>query len=344
MTLDLRALFLRWLDLLADLAVRLRGAGGAGALAIELAGARCVIRASAAPEAATLCDTPLGAAPPEEIRQHARSAGAQLLWPQERSVLRTLALPVQARDFAAGVVRNQIDRLSPWPAAQTLFGFAEDPQSGADAFTARVYIAERAEVEAARAALANMALRIDKVVVADAPQVALWAAAAPERHSRGPARSIVGGALCAYAALCGGVAVWTFDAAAELQAESDALAARLQRAQKPGASGGGAPAERAWTAKTTAPSAVQALEAAARALPDGAYLSDLHLESDRLRLAGLADDAPPLVAALERSGDFLDAHFSAPTTRGGDGPLSRFAVEARLAPKTLAADEAPHAP
>ncbi|HEX8827777.1 MAG TPA: hypothetical protein VF778_06670, partial [Xanthobacteraceae bacterium] len=35
--------------------------------------------------------------------------------PNENVVMRRISLPVQAREYVAGIIRNQIDRLSPWP-------------------------------------------------------------------------------------------------------------------------------------------------------------------------------------------------------------------------------------
>jgi len=75
------------------------------------------------------------------------------------------------------------------------------------------------------------------------------------------------------------------------------------------------------------------LEALSRALPDAAYLTELHLDNTTLRMIGLASDAPSLIAPLERSGHFTDVHFFAPTTRGPDGSLFSFHIEARVVPR-----------
>ncbi len=83
------------------------------------------------------------------------------------------------------------------------------------------------------------------------------------------------------------------------------------------------------------------LEALSRALPDGAYVTELRLENATLRMIGLANDAPSLIAPLEHSGHLNDVHFFAPTTRGPDGTLFRFNIEARVEPHFKIAEEGP---
>jgi general secretion pathway protein L len=82
------------------------------------------------------------------------------------------------------------------------------------------------------------------------------------------------------------------------------------------------------------------LEALSRAIPDSAHLLEIRLEGTTLRLIGLADDAPAMLAPLEQSGHLTGVRFFAPTTRGSDGRLFRFHIEARVEPHTKIADEA----
>ena len=93
------------------------------------------------------------------------------------------------------------------------------------------------------------------------------------------------------------------------------------------------PAERVWLLKETSISSVILIEALSRALPDSAYVSEIRLEKESLRIMGLADDAPALLAPLERSKQMTDVHFFAPTARGPDGKLFRFSIEAHVVPR-----------
>jgi general secretion pathway protein L len=75
------------------------------------------------------------------------------------------------------------------------------------------------------------------------------------------------------------------------------------------------------------------LEVLSRALPDAAYLTELRLENSTLRVIGLTRDAPSLIGPLERSGHLTAVHFFAPTTRGPDGSLFKFHIEAQVVPR-----------
>jgi general secretion pathway protein L len=107
----------------------------------------------------------------------------------------------------------------------------------------------------------------------------------------------------------------------------------LRAARAPESTASLAPAQRAWYAKENAASFVLVIEALSRALPDSAYLTELTLTGATLRMIGWTRDAPPLIAALDRSGHLADVHFAAPTTRGPDGQLFRFHIEARVEPR-----------
>jgi general secretion pathway protein L len=50
-------------------------------------------------------------------------------------------------------------------------------------------------------------------------------------------------------------------------------------------------------------------------------------------MVGLAEDAPSLIAPLERSGYFGQVRFAAPSTRGTDGSRFRFHIEGRVVPR-----------
>jgi Tfp pilus assembly protein PilN len=374
-----------------------------------------------------------GAPIPAEVTRAARTALIVLELPADLVVVRRITVPVQAREFLAGIVRNQIERLSPWHADQVVYGFAADvDEEDAASLDVRVLIALRTVIDKARGELAATGLRVDRIVArqpssaAPAPHgqghrtwhgprapSAGWGEGAfgklrllfeslrrglssprqaqegrekadlspPPTHARGqtqspgrPAgeariasRSItlwsrladvspehlartvrrVGVGIGAAVAASLALSLWAISSAASLGAESEEVEARLRTLQRQiqGPAGQSlaslSPSERAWYTKETAPTVAIVLEALSRALPDGAYLTELRLENATLRVIGLANDAPSLIAPLEHSGHLTDVHFFAPTTRGPKDTLFRFNIEAQVEPHFKIAEDDP---
>jgi general secretion pathway protein L len=331
------AVWNRWMEILAALVLAVQERWRARrAMYIALENKRLVVRQGGNPGAA-----------PTDLRSAARRHFVTLELPADEIVVQRINVPAQAREFIPGIVRNQIERLSPWPADQVVFGFdaevsAEDPAI----LDARVLMTSRANLEAARKELAARGVAADRIVArergaADAQSVTLWS-----RYDHGPgqglepARKAVGAVVLAVFGLSFGLSAWWLVSASATRAESEEVAARaatLQRQLQPSraASPSAAldPAERAWLLKESSPSGVMVLESLSRALPDSAYVTELSLQKATVRIVGLTDDAASLIAPLESIGQFAEVHFFAPTTRGPDGQLFWFHIEARVVPR-----------
>jgi general secretion pathway protein L len=373
--IQIRALWRRWIEVLTLAWFAWRETQRARqALAVVCENGRFIVRKSSGTRDATTPrhpETPeadavvavlaAGAQAPAQLIQAARTSLVVFELPADMVVVRRIAVPAQARDFLAGIIRNQIERLSPWHADEVVYGFdadvnAEDPAS----LDARVFIVLRSAIDQARNELDALGLPVDRVVTrqpaprhplpdtedrpAEAKPVALWsrlADASPENLSR--ACRHVGAAIAAAVVMSLGVSLWAMTSAASLDAESEEVMARAQTLQRqikgPAPMSSLNPRERAWYAKETSPTAAILLEALSRSLPDGAYLTELRLEQGTLRMMGLTNDAPSLIAQLERSGHLSDVRFFAPTTRGPDGSLFRFNIEARVEPHYKMAED-----
>src|SRR6202035_3089773 len=99
--------------------------------------------------------------------------------PPDEMVLQRITVPAQACEFLPGIVRNQIERLSPWPIDQVVFGLdAGASVTDPDQLDARVLMTSRGTLEAARAELAGLGGAADRIVAladgAGAPPVTLW--------------------------------------------------------------------------------------------------------------------------------------------------------------------------
>jgi len=282
-----------------------------------------------------------GSRAPDDVVRAAQNDFVVLELPTDKIVVRRISVPAQAREFLPGIVRNQVERLSPWPADQTVYGFdAAVSQEDSVALDVRVFMSSRAAVNSVRDELDAIGLPPDRIVARQdgtpvrAP-VALWSRLADERTRRQ-----IGVSIAAFALLSVALSLWGFFSAASIRSESDDLAARVRTLQRqvqgsrtPQAIASLPSAERAWAWKEISPSAVIVLEVLSRALPDAAYLTELRLDNSTLRMIGLTSDAPSLIGPLERSGHLTAVHFFAPTTRGPDGSLFKFHIEAQVVPR-----------
>jgi general secretion pathway protein L len=339
------AVWKRWIEILAGLVIGVQEAWRARrALCIGLENNRLVLRSGASPSrgAATQTQVPTAA----EFADAARRHFITLELPPEEIVLQRINVPAQAREFLAGIVRNQIERLSPWPIDQVVFGFDASP-SPADPQTldARVLMTSRTKIEEARAALAAMGVAADRIVAhepggANVPPVTLWSRF-DTNSGRGLERTrrMIVMAVLAVIGVSVGLSAWWLFSARALLAESEDVAARtatLQRQLQPSRpatlSASLDPTERAWILKQTTPAGMMVLEALSRALPDNAYITELSLQKSIVRIVGLSSDAPSLIAPLEHFGQFAEVRFFAPSTRGPDGRLYWFHIEARVEP------------
>jgi general secretion pathway protein L len=292
---------------------------------------------------AVLAEFAIGTQLPRETVESLRNHLVLFALDEDNIITRRLSVPSKAEEFLLGIVRNQIERLSPWPIAQAVYGVEatpnpNDPQS----LDVQVLIAARARITAICDELQAGGLSVDQIIVTQktdrkAAPIVLWTRSASESQRRVQSlpKAIgmgLGGALVASLAL----SLWAlYDAngAGQDYDEAAMRIANLQRrdqSRQPPAVTSRDPAERAWALKETAPIAVLTLEALARALPDTAYLTELRLENEKVRIVGLAADAPSLIATLERTKHFSSVHFFAPTTKEPEGGRYRFYIEARV--------------
>jgi general secretion pathway protein L len=291
-----------------------------------------------------LAALPEGTSAPDQVVRAARNSIVALEHPRHELVERRISVPLQAREFLPGIVRNRIERLSPWQADQALYGF-EIVEEGATALDVRIVVASRAAADDAQAQFAALGLPLDRIVACPdkegAPSIALWSRLAETTGVRSEEiRRQISATVAAVFILSVGWSIWAFSSAASMRGESEELAARSNTLQRqlqgaratPAAMAALGPAERAWVAKESAPHAVIVIEALSRALPDSAYLTELRLEGKTVRIAGLADDTPSLIAPLEQTGHLSAVRSVAPATRDSNGARFRFNIEAQVVP------------
>ena len=260
-----------------------------------------------------------------------------------RFLFKSLELPKRAAEFLSGVVRSQIDRLTPWNPADSVFGWSAPAETGADRITVTVAATGRALVEPFVHAIAGFGA--SSIVLAVEP--ARGAAPIPllEHNSRNGGRHqsvrrvlALVLAVAAIGALAG-VAVDSVASRGIDSAQRDVARriadrrAALLAARDGGISDPETAARRALEQrKAEAPFSVLVIEALSQVLPDHTYVTELRIEGDQLRVVGVTADAPSLIRLIEQTGRFTRATFFAPTTRAPAEPGERFHIEARIAP------------
>lgn len=278
-------------------------------------------------------------APPPAWLAMLRGSHIEIRMTPDHMLFRPLDFPKQASDFLDGMVRAQLDRLTPWPAGEAVFGLTAPTPMGNDRIALTLAATSQAMVQpfidlSASLGAASVTGLVDVPETGPAPeqvrlferQLAGYAAMDVPRLLR---RSLIGGAVVTAATLAISAYV-----GGSLDAEQQDLQQRLtQRRAALRLNQGTSSAEQLLARrKQTTPSSVMVLESLSRALPDSTYTTELRVEGDKIQIVGLSQDAPNLVKLLEQSPQFSRATFFAPTTRAPEEPGERFHIEAHITP------------
>jgi general secretion pathway protein L len=259
----------------------------------------------------------------------------------KRFLFRPLELPARAGDFLEGIVRAQIDRLTPWNAAEAVFGCSPPVASGHESITTVI----AATTRKAAMGYVDAVSRFHPTAVAlctDVPERNAGRVKVFEQKARGHldaarlSRALLAAlgiaALCALIAVVASVTMGDY-----LGAQEEELARQIsqRRAAIRAASDGDvrSPLAALERRKHENPSSVIVLEALSQVLPDHTYVTELHLAGNKLQIVGITRDAPSLIPLIEQSQHFTRATFYAPTTRSSSDPGERFHIEARIEPK-----------
>jgi general secretion pathway protein L len=278
------------------------------------------------------------------LAQTFRGSRVEIVLQPKRFLFRQLELPARAADFIEGIVRAQIDRLTPWSASEAVFGCSAPVANGSDGITTTIAATTRKTAMGFVQAVsvfhpAAVAVCTD-VAERNAERVKVF-----EQKARGhldPARlsrmlAIVLGVAATAAVLSLAVSTYVSDSLGAQENELARQIAQRRAAIRAGADGGDrSPVAALERRKYETPSSVIVLEALSRVLPDHTYVTEMHLAGNKLQIAGITRDAPSLIPLIEQSEHFRRATFYAPTTRAPSDPGERFHIEARVEPKNTA--------
>jgi len=273
-----------------------------------------------------------------------RGSRVEIVLQPRRFLFRPLELPARAADFLDGIVRAQIDRLTPWSASEAVFGCSAPVESGAESITTVIAATTRKVAMVYVQAVfgfhpAAVAVCTD-VAERNAGRVKVF-----EQKARGHldaarlsrALLIVLGVAAVGALLSAISAAYV---AGSLGAQENELARQISQrraAIRAGIDGGDrSPIAALERRKFASPASVIVLDALTQVLPDHTYVTELHLAGNKLQIVGITRDAPSLIPLIEQSPHFTRATFYAPTTRSPSDPGERFHIEARVEPNNTA--------
>ena len=269
-----------------------------------------------------------------------RGSRVEAQLPAGRVMACPLDFPAQAGDFLDGMIRAQIDRLTPWTASDAVFGWSP-PVTAAN---------ERIEVTLAATSKSMVEPLLRFAQSQDAGSVAIYSTAStgegqlnriklldkPLQSTMGSRVSVPGllrGTLLAAGVAAAASLLIAAYLESSLQSEQSELQRQISQRRAalrldPDATGSGLGllAKR----KQTTPSSIMVLEAVSRVLPDSTYVTELRVERDKVQVVGMTQDAPSLIKLMEQSPQFTRATFFAPTTRAANEPGERFHIEAHI--------------
>jgi general secretion pathway protein L len=266
----------------------------------------------------------------------------ELMLRPSRFLFRPLELPKRAGEFLDGIVRSQIDRLTPWTANEAIYSWTAPVPMSNDRIGLTIAATARAIVQPYLQAITDLGAA--SIVVSTLPQND-GTGLAPIRVFEQRARSAVDVGrirrfLVALFVLSGLSAAISIGVAAivadSLETEQQDLARKItarRTAMRIGQDPTGGSAQRQLERrKQTTPSSVIVLEALSGLLPDHTYVTEFRVEGDKLQIVGITRDAPSLIQLIEQSPHFARATFFAPTTQSPGDPGERFHIEARIKP------------
>jgi general secretion pathway protein L len=270
-----------------------------------------------------------------------RSSRIDILMRPEQVLFRAVDFPRQASDFLEGMIRTQIDRLTPWAADDAVFGMTA-PTEVANERIALTLAATTKQMIQPLLKLATDAGAASVTGLVEMPEGGREGAPVRifDRQLTGVAGSRLDAPRLLRLALLGAglvaVASLAISAYVDSALESEQLDLQHRIAQRRATlriNQSGASAETLLAKrKQTSPSSVMVLEAISAVLPDTTYVTELHVEGDKMQVVGLTQDAPSLIRLMEQSPQFTRATFFAPTTRALNDPGERFHIEAHITP------------
>ncbi len=292
-----------------------------------------------------LSDLRVGGRSPSPFELAVKGSRVELMLLPQRFVFKTMELPSRAAEFLTGVVRSQIDRLTPWSADHAAFGVTAPSDIGAGRIAVMVAATAKEMLDPYVRTFAGLGACAVKIstrpaeTAPDAPAIAVVDESVGGILDVRLARRLALAGLVSFLIIAAVANIASAIVVHRLQAHQDELARQIAHVRAAALASRNAPRDPKVVAeqglvrrKNEVPSAVIALEILSRILPDNTYLTELRINSDKVRLTGITRNAPDLIRLIEQSRHFSQATFFAPITHTSSEPGDRFSIEARMEP------------
>jgi general secretion pathway protein L len=279
---------------------------------------------------------------PADWESALRGSQVEFLLKSDHVLFRTLDFPRRAAEFLDGMVRAQIDRLTPWTANDAAFGWSPPSNIANDRIQLILAATSKKKIQpivqlANSLGAASVAAAVEPQAGEGAPaklkvfETSLQSAMGQKVDVPRLLRIILlSSALAAAASLV--LAAYVGNTLDVEQQQLLRQIAQRRSALRLGQTGGGSAQSLLAKRKQTTPSSVMVLEAISRVLPDSTYVTELRIEGDKVQVVGISQDAPSLIRLMEQSPQFSRATFFAPTTRAQNDPGERFHIEVHITP------------
>jgi general secretion pathway protein L len=285
---------------------------------------------------------------PAEAAAAVKDSDVDIVLPAEELLVRTLdPLPAQSKPYLDGIVRHQLERLTPWRASDVLYSYQTTP-AGAD--DSRLIVTMAATTRALHqrrlehlAILQPRNLRLVYRGALEGKDVAISVSGNKgsvqrEQHMRRVLGwSAAGLGVASVLAVVLLTLSWQRTEATLETAEREVADLRAKLAGAgPVMSRGDREVEAVFDRRQNTPFATVALNSLSEALPDDTWLTDFRVAEGHVRVSGVSRSVSQLVPLLEASPSFAEATFFAPTTRLPNSKGDRFHLDAKLVPSGAA--------
>ncbi|MGH6727931.1 MAG: PilN domain-containing protein [Pseudolabrys sp.] len=269
-----------------------------------------------------------------------KGSQVELAMRPEQFFFRALELPRRATEFLDGIVRAQIDRITPWTASEAVVGWSKPIDIASDKISVTIAAAPRAQIVPLTQAIGDLGVK-SIFVSTTSPDTDRAAIRVFEQSAVGAlefrkVRGLLFVGLIASALLAGLAVAADVVVGNELQSQQNDVARRIAERRGIIRAGSDAVTNSALAKlarrKNQASADVIVLEALSNVLPDKTYVTELRIEGDKVQIVGITNDAPSLIRLIEQSPHFSRATFFAPTTRAPSDPGDRYHIEARIKP------------